>query len=210
MPELAPGVEALVRLAAALATREPAHVERALRRAASEADASAVDEVLLQAHLFVGFPDALEAMRRWRELSARAAPAAVAGDDAAWPARGERVCAAVYGDHYDKLRAHVVALHPDLDAWMVGGGYGRVLGRPALDLATRELCNVALLAVWRAPRQLHSHLWGALNVGAPVAAVARALQVAAEFQDAASAAAVQALWREVRTRAAARALTATL
>ena len=35
-----------------------------------------------------------------------------------------------------------------------------------LDLARRELCTIAQLAVVQSPRQLHSHLRGALNVGA--------------------------------------------
>ncbi|HZD06577.1 MAG TPA: carboxymuconolactone decarboxylase family protein, partial [Longimicrobiales bacterium] len=59
-------------------------------------------------------------------------------------------------------------------------GYGKVLGRPGLGLAVRELCIVALLAVADAPTQLYSHLRGALNVGAPSGAVEEALALAAE------------------------------
>jgi 4-carboxymuconolactone decarboxylase len=49
---------------------------------------------------------------------------------------------------------------------MIVEGYGKVLSRPGLDLATRELCIVALLAPQDAAPQLYSHLRGALNAGA--------------------------------------------
>lgn len=92
--------------------------------------------------------------------------------------RGETVCRAVYGSAYEKLLNAVDELHPDLGRWMLEVGYGRVIGRPALDLVTRELCIGALLAVWRTPRQLHSHLRGALNVGATAGEVEAMLEVA--------------------------------
>ena len=39
--------------------------------------------------------------------------------------------------------ANIKALHPALDTWMIVDGYGKVLGRPQLDLARRELCVIA-------------------------------------------------------------------
>jgi 4-carboxymuconolactone decarboxylase len=66
---------------------------------------------------------------------------------------------------YEKLRLNIRDLHPLLDEWMVVEGYGKVLGRPGLDLARRELCIVAACAASGQDRQLHSHLHGALNVG---------------------------------------------
>ena len=77
----------------------------------------------------------------------------------------------MYGGQYEKLRANIAALHPDMERWMVREGYGKVLGRPGLDLATRELCIVALLAPQDAGPQLYSHLRGALNAGADEALV---------------------------------------
>jgi 4-carboxymuconolactone decarboxylase len=127
-----------------------------------------VDELVLQSYLFSGFPRALNAAREWR----RVAPAPSAGEDAGdparaaeWLARGQATCAAVYGDMYEKLRRNVFELHPALDAVMVMDGYGKVLGRPGLDLPRRELCIVAACAATGQDRQLHSHLHGALNVG---------------------------------------------
>lgn len=192
--------EALVALSAALATRDGATVWAAVQRAAAEADPDAVEEVLLQAHLFVGFPDALAALALWRRASGRPAPASRGEACEGWTGRGERVCAEVYGANYPKLRANVVAVHPEMDRWMVEGGYGRVIGRPGLDLATRELCIAALLAVWNTPRQLHSHLRGALNAGASADEVDAAVEAACGFLDGEAAERVRALWGEVRER----------
>ncbi|MET0398086.1 MAG: carboxymuconolactone decarboxylase family protein [Longimicrobiaceae bacterium] len=194
--------EALVALSAALATRDEPTVREAVRRAAAEADPDAAEEVLLQAHLFVGFPDALTALALWREAGGRPAPAPLGEACEGWTGRGERVCARVYGANYPRLRANVAAVQPEMDRWMVEGGYGRVIGRPGLDLATRELCIAALLAVWNTPRQLHSHLRGALNAGASAAEVDAAVEVACGFLDAEAAGRVRSLWGEVRERAA--------
>lgn len=199
-PRLDPAREALVALAAALATRDAAVVRQAVRRAAAEADPDAAEEVLLQSHLFVGFPDALTALAAWREASGRPAPASLGEGCEGWIGRGERVCAEVYGANYPKLRANVASVHPEMDRWMVEGGYGRVIGRPGLDLATRELCIAALLAVWNTPRQLHSHLRGALNAGASADEVDAAVEVACGFLDGEAAGRVRGLWGEVRGR----------
>ncbi|HEU4886210.1 MAG TPA: carboxymuconolactone decarboxylase family protein [Longimicrobium sp.] len=196
------GRAALLRLSAALGTRHAAAIRAEMEVAREEADARAVEEVILQAHLFVGFPDALNALGTWREVSGLPAPAASEEDPAEWPARGEQVCAAVYGANYAKLRENVRALHPDVDGWMVTGGYGRVIGRPGLDLKTRELCLVALLAVWKVPRQLHSHLRGALNTGASVDEVDAVVEIACGFLEPDEAAEVHALWGAIRAKAA--------
>jgi 4-carboxymuconolactone decarboxylase len=193
--------EALVALSAALATRDAETVAAAVRRAVRETAPDAAEEVLLQSHLFVGFPDALTALAMWREASGRPAPPPLDEECERWIGRGERVCAEVYGANYPRLRANVAGVHPEMDRWMVEGGYGRVIGRPGLDLATRELCILALLAVWNTPRQLHSHLRGALNAGAGVEEVDAAVEVACGFVDAVAADRVRALWDTVRGRA---------
>lgn len=197
---LEPGTRALLGLAAALGTRDPARVRHAAMQAARHAVPAAVEELLLQSHLFIGFPDAISALATWREVSGRAAPAALNEAAAAWAARGEQLCASVYGGNYPRLRANVAALHPEMDRWMVEGGYGRVLGRPGLDLATRELGIVALLATWGAPRQLHSHLRGALNAGATADQVDGAVELACDLLDAGRAAGVRELWLGIRIR----------
>lgn len=202
MPDAeARGRRALLRLAASLGTRDASAIRAVMEEAREDADAAAVEETILQSHLFVGFPDALNALGTWREVSGFPAPASLGEDPAGWEARGERVCATVYGANYAKLRENVRGLHPDVDGWMVAGGYGRVIGRPGLELAMRELCIAALLAVWNVPRQLHSHLRGALNAGASVAEVDEAVEIACGYVASGAADRVRALWGEIRAKA---------
>ncbi len=196
-------MRALVALSATVAHRDRELLEQALAEAGQRAPAEQVEEALLQSYLFVGYPAALQAIGRWREMSGRAAPAARAADFEAWTDRGARVCGAVYGGQYERLRENVRALHPDMEQWMVVEGYGKVIGRPGLPLDTRELCIVALLAAQDAPQQLYSHLRGALQVGAPVADVEEALAIAGAVAGAERAAVAQRVWQQVRVRRAA-------
>ena len=148
---LSPQDAALVDLSAALAA-DWTDLEGWLRRAVgADIAPEVVDEVLLQSYLFLGYPACLEAFAQWRALGFRGSAMFGRSDWEAWRHRGERVCRRVYGGQYGRLRDNVVALHPELDEWMVVEGYGKVLGRPGLDLRTRELCVVALLSVLGAP-----------------------------------------------------------
>jgi 4-carboxymuconolactone decarboxylase len=179
----------------------------ALRVAASVCDPVAVEETLLQSFLFRGYPAALGALAEWRRVSGRSAP--VPGepgvesdrvDPAAWAVRGEQTCGRVYGGQYGRLRGNIRALHPDMEQWMVTEGYGRVLGRPGLELATRELCIVGLLAGQDAAPQLYSHLRGALNAGATAETVDAVVAVLAEGLPAQRRETLRAQWAAVRQR----------
>ena len=192
--------EALIALSAAIASRDDEALSAALLRAKEEADPLAVDEIILQSHLFVGFPIALNALVRWREIGGTRPAAATEEGAAGWASRGEWVFATVYRQSHEALRERVAALHPDLDRWMVEGGYGRVIGRPGVDLRTRELCIAALLAVWDTPTQVHSHLRGALNAGATVAEVERALQIASRHLDEDTIRRNAELWSAIQSR----------
>lgn len=193
------GLRSLVRLSAALATRRPEAVAAAMEEAEERAVPGEVEEALLQSYLFLGYPAALNALGLWRGRSGhRAGPPAE--DAHLWRERGAEVCAAVYGGQYEGLRANVRRLHPDMERWMVEEGYGKVLGRPGLGLRDRELCIVALLAVLDTPRQLHSHLRGALNVGTPPREVAEALDTALELAAPGAAARARDTWAAVRDR----------
>ena len=168
---LDPQTRDLVRFAAAIAQGyEPELRERVAPLRNSQVPVEWVEELLLQSVLMVGYPHALIAFTVWRRFGGVPAPAADPDADygraAEWARRGEELCALVYGENYRKLRDGVRALHPALEAWMITEGYGRTLARPGLDLLRRELCTAAQAAVLEAPRQLHSHLRGALNAGA--------------------------------------------
>lgn len=199
MSALTPAEGALVYVSAALATRDEALVDGGLRRSLADADPDAVEEVILQSYLFLGYPAALNAFATWRAVSGR--PAGSGTDPAvSWPDRGEDVCRAVYGGQYEGLRANVRALHPDMERWMVEEGYGKVLGRPGLTLVIRELCIAALLAVQDVPKQLYSHLRGALNVGASTAQVSGALSEAFPLCSAGARARAEEIWATLRER----------
>ena len=205
VPAFDDATRALVELAMAIA----ADGELALRAAFARAAASRIDpvwveELILQSHLFSGFPRALNAAREWRRASGRHAPNGDPDADPAparvrvWYARGQATCATVYGATYDRLRANIRELHPALDAWMVVDGYGKVLGRPQLDLRRRELCIVAVCAVDEQDRQLHAHLHGAINAGASPADVDAVLHLVAARVSVDASRRYRLLWDRVR------------
>ena len=176
--------EELVRLAVVIAVGTEEELRAAMQRVSREpVNPEWIEELVLQTYLFAGFPRALNAAREWRRASERPAPPSDVGVTAhqveEWRRRGERTCALVYGDMYERLRANVRQLHPALDAWMVVEGYGKVLSRAGLDLARRELCIVATCAALDQERQLHSHLHGALHAGAPPGYITVALTLGA-------------------------------
>jgi 4-carboxymuconolactone decarboxylase len=209
--------EALVAVSAALAAGDADALEAALRRALAVAEPLAVEETLLQSYLFLGYPSALRGLGVWRRVSGLPAPAAAAGAAeqaerperperakrgawAEWAERGAATCRRVYSGQYDRLRDNIRALHPDMEEWMVVEGYGKVLGRPGLELATRELCIVALLAHQDAGPQLYSHLRGALHAGAPVAAVEATIELLRPALPAARRETLMQQWLAVRQR----------
>jgi 4-carboxymuconolactone decarboxylase len=196
VPSLDGATAALVRQSA----RITAGSEEDVRAGFAECNAAKVsqrwqEELVLQSYLFAGFPRALNAAREWRRSQGGSGPggeAARAGErrsvpslvDAPhesyadvfdWRVRGEETCETVYGAFYEKLRGNIRALHEQLDEWMIVEGYGKVLSRPGLDLARRELCIIAACAAAGQDRQLHSHLHGALNAGVPAERVKAAL-----------------------------------
>jgi 4-carboxymuconolactone decarboxylase len=200
-------VRALLEVSGTMAHGDPDGIREALGRAAKHASASEIEETILQAYLFLGYPAALNTFALWRDITAGDAGRDSEGDSLptpddpwGWEARGEAVCRVVYGGQYERLRANVRRLHPDMEHWMVVEGYGKVLGRPGLDLKVRELCIVVILAVQGAPRQLYSHLRGALHAGAHDDEIEGALSVAREWQSEDSAESVREVWSAVRGR----------
>src|SRR5213080_1725090 len=180
---------ALVRVAAALAEGELGVLRDRLAAARSAGVPDLwVEELLLQSLLVVGYPLTLVAFAAWREL---AGPLPVAGNGegggeelaheewTSWAKRGAVVCAEVYGRAYHKLLLNLRALHPALEDLVLVDAYGKLIGRPGLDLKRRELATVAAIAVLGTARQLHSHLRGALNTGASAEEVEAVLELVA-------------------------------
>ena len=183
---LDPATAALVRLAAAVAEGDVSELQERLAAAQGAGVSSLwIEELLLQSMLVVGYPLALVAFAVWREM---AGPTAEGGHAAeplahedwqAWADRGAAVCREVYGRAYHKLLLNLRALHPALEDLVLVDAYGKVIGRPGLDLKRRELATVAAIAVLGAAQQLHSHLRGALNTGASAEEVEAVLELVA-------------------------------
>jgi 4-carboxymuconolactone decarboxylase len=193
----------LVRFAAAIAQGyEPELRERVGPLRSSQVPTLWVEELLLQSVLMVGYPRALIAFTAWRKFSGMEAPDSDPdldyGRAAEWTRQGEALCEVVYGENYGKLRESVRKLHPAIDAWMITEGYGRTLARSGLDLKRRELCTVAQTAVLEAPRQLHSHMRGALNAGATFGELDGVLSVVNPLLSFDQWKKVKQLWRTVR------------
>ena len=193
---------ALVQLAATIAVGSEAEVREALSAASGGVPPGWIEELILQSYLFAGFPRTLNAAREWRRISGHHAPEHDEGEEferaTEWRARGEATCATVYGRFYERLRHNIRLLHPALDSWMVVEGYGKVLGRPGLDLKRRELCILAVCAAANQDRQLHSHLHGALHAGATVGEVSATIAALEEMLGPERSTAVRRLWGKVR------------
>jgi 4-carboxymuconolactone decarboxylase len=152
-----------------------------IRRALSEGvPMRHIEEVILQCYLFAGFPAALEGLVVLREATAgrRRRPRVPSTPIGEIINRGLRLCRRVYGDKYEPLRRRSLELHPEMWSWMIREGYGKVLSRPPLSPAMRELCVIATLVVTGWARQLRSHLHGALNVGCSPESVMGAVRAA--------------------------------
>lgn len=189
----------LVELAAAQAAGDTGGLDAAFERLHAAGRESEVEEAILQSYLFLGFPSAIEAFRRWRTHGV-AAPEAADQDCEAWIERGAETCATVYGDHYESLRQNIARFHPDLDRWMVMEGYGKVLSRPALTLDIREILIVAMLVVQGESRrrQLRSHLQGAINAGVAIGDVEKTIRRAAAYALPGNLELALTLWSAVR------------
>src|SRR5436853_4422342 len=204
-PVLDAPTAALVRVAAAVARGNGPELKA---RFAAARDARVpglwIEELLLQSMLVVGYPLALMAFGTWRGLGAP-----VEGDGAedlahadweAWAARGAVVCREVYGRAYHKLLVNLRAMHPALEDLVLVDAYGKVIGRPGLDLKRRELCTIATTAVLGTAEQLHSHLRGALNTGASGAEIEAVLGAIDGDLDTEQRGTARKQWEDVKKR----------
>ena len=204
---LDPATAALVRLAAAVAEGDVSELQERLAAAQGAGVSSLwIEELLLQSMLVVGYPLALVAFGVWREIAGLTAEGGHAAeplaheDWQAWADRGAAVCREVYGRAYHKLLLNLRALHPALEDLVLVDAYGKVIGRPGLDLKRRELATVAAIAVLGTAQQLHSHLRGALNTGASVEQVEAVLELVGPDLDREFRQRALEQWEDVRRR----------
>ncbi len=152
-------------------------------------------EVARMAHLFSGFPRAiqgLQALARAREAwtaEAGAAARDLPEDEESGRTRemdrrrGRELFLSIYGEQTERVLGALGTSLPGFDTWILEHAYGRVLSRPGLEPKLRELLAVAALAVLGCPHQLVSHARGALRLGATPPQVASILRLIRELFD---------------------------
>ena len=134
-------------------------------------------EAVVQAHLFAGFPRVVEALGVLEEAGGLGEPEpGEMLDEPDRPERGLTLFERIYRDKAAEVRAMLERGHPDFGAWILGHAYGRVLTRPGLSPARRELLAVAALAATGQDRQLAGHARGCLRCGASAEEVQGALE----------------------------------
>ncbi|MSR46094.1 MAG: hypothetical protein EXS13_03360 [Planctomycetes bacterium] len=135
---------------------------------------AALLEIATMAHLFGGFPRAIQGLLqldrcladRGIELPATKTPARSRGDDRA---RGDALFRQIYGDSSDTVLARLASPVRDFQDIVLEHAYGRILSRPGLSAPEREWFAVAALAALDCPAQLKSHVRGALRLGVAIA-----------------------------------------
>ncbi len=143
--------------------------EASIKARRAGAEIPAIYELVLQSYLFLGFPRMLTAAECFREtfpdFKAPAGSGIGPKQFSVWKRRGEELCRKVYAVNFEKLENKLRSFSPEILEWTILEGYGKVLSRPRLDIKDRELATVAMLMADNRPKQLFSHIRGALNVG---------------------------------------------
>ena len=167
------GLRELLRLSVALVLGDWPHLLELRRSVGPELPpdrAPAWREAMLQAHLFAGIPRIVEAFGVLEEAGGLGTPGpdelAPAEDEERDAARGYAFFETIYGHRAPRVRTMLEGYHPDWGRWVLGHSYGRVLTRPGIDAATRELLAVVSLAALGQDRQLAGHARGAVRCGA--------------------------------------------
>ena len=141
-----------------------------------------LEETLLQAILFFGFPRVVTAFQALqRAWPVRTASPADAPPPARRRARGEDLFARIYGDSATGVRAMLRSLHGELHDFVLEEAYGRILARPRLDARSRELLAVAALEQLGQEPQLVAHGRGASRCGATVQELRETLLTATDL-----------------------------
>lgn len=181
-PGLAPGERILIRAQAVI---WPGHWEELAACFAQARDDGVprthLEELLLQAILFCGFPRIVHAFRvleeSWPALQPPAADAPPAQDRVA---AGRELFGAIYRNNTDEVQAMLKHYHGELHDFVLDTAYGRILSRPGLAPRIRELIAVGALAVMDQIPQLVAHGRGALQFGADKEQIFEAIYTALE------------------------------
>ncbi|AEV15581.1 Gamma-carboxymuconolactone decarboxylase [Thermus sp. CCB_US3_UF1] len=88
---------------------------------------------------------------------------------------------AIWGEKREAIEASLREVDEDLFRYIRDFAYEEVLARPGLDLKTRELLAITALIALGSPKELATHLEGALRVGAREEEVREAILQSALF-----------------------------
>lgn len=187
---LPPGLPVLLRLSVAVVLGDWPHL-RELRLAAEPGLPDLTwREAVLQTHLFAGFPRLVEAFGVLDEAGGMGTPdpaeLAPPRDEAADVEAGYHFFEQIYGHRAPRVRSMLEGYHPEWASWVLGHAYGRVLTRPGIPAAERELLAVVCLAALGQDRQLAGHARGAVRCGASPESLVAALDAVADLLSAAS------------------------
>lgn len=169
----------LVRISVRLGLREEGALKTELQAALQQnVPLLLIRETILQAYLFAGYAATINAFHALNELLPDDYAFLREEDESLelWKERGNQLCRQIYGENFEKLVINMNRLHPDLADWMIWEGYGKVLSRPFLSPRVRELLIVGMTAALQTERQFHSHVRGALHVGATAIELRRVLE----------------------------------
>jgi hypothetical protein len=124
--------------------------------------------------------------------------------------RATATLGAIYTSQTAPLEAELGRLHPRLHHFIWHDGYGYAMASHVLVLVEVEAVAVGILTGLNAPRQLQSHLRGALAVGLPTDFITELLEHAFEhiWMDEGIHAESKEMWREILRRQRAKAAAA--
>jgi alkylhydroperoxidase/carboxymuconolactone decarboxylase family protein YurZ len=169
-------------LSAAIAGRDEAAMRLIMKTALDDfIPAAMIDEIILQSHLFLGFPAMIEAARIFAAVNPQHhnrdyLPEPYSADECRdWNRDGLEKIRSIYGPAFDRLVHYINSFSPRILTWMINDGYGQVLSRPGASFALRELSVVATLTVTSYVNQLGAHIRGALNVGVDSGLIGRTM-----------------------------------
>ncbi len=143
-------------------------------------------EILLQGHLFVGYPRALESFFVLDEICRESNLTPGAKADESWDQvlfrkRGLETARKIYSKNFDLVYNNIKKLAPQLGKGMIYEGYGRIISRPGAGIIDRELAIVSILTISDMQRQVYSHIRGAHNVGASPETIAEVIEQCLAF-----------------------------
>ncbi len=159
---------------------------RELRHAAPAGEPDAEwREAFLMSHLFAGFPRAVEASLVLQRAGGLGEPSAEeCATEPTEPAAGRPLFETIYAGQTETVLGMLRGGHPAFEEWILGHAYGRVLSRPGLSAARRELLACAALTALGQDRQLGSHVRGALRCGAAMGQIEAMLDAIADLVEA--------------------------